>query len=124
MQNILFWIYLLNAELLINHEIDSAYRQEWHLFRLPGGIGGFPLLYFPLLLLVLYGLVLVSRLTFTGLIFSLFSSFAGLFAFTAFMWFIKKGRKEFRAPISLFILFSTFLVSIVQAVITVYLLTV
>jgi hypothetical protein len=26
---ILFWIYLINAILLINHEIDSAYWKEW-----------------------------------------------------------------------------------------------
>jgi len=124
MQNILFWIYLLNAVLLINHEIDSAYWREWDLFRLPGDIGGFLLLHFPLLFLVLYGLVLVSRFTFVGLVFSFVLSFAGLFVFTAHMWFIKKGRKEFRAPISIFILFSTLLVSIVQATMTVYLLAI
>lgn len=30
--SLLFWIYLVNAVLLINHEIDSAYWQEWKLF--------------------------------------------------------------------------------------------
>jgi hypothetical protein len=40
----------MNAILLINHEIDSAYWKEWELFKLPGGIGGFLILHFPMLL--------------------------------------------------------------------------
>jgi len=45
---ILFWLYLVNAILLINHEIDSAFWKEWELFKLPGGIGGFLILHFPI----------------------------------------------------------------------------
>ena len=29
--------YFVNSVLLIVHEIDSAYWEEWNLFRLPGG---------------------------------------------------------------------------------------
>jgi len=106
--------------LLINHEIDSAYWKEWDLFKLPGGITGFLVTHFPLLFLVLYGLILVFQQSFVGLIFSLFMSFAGIFAFTIHMFFIKKGRDEFKMPISLFILVATLVVSIFQAVITIY----
>jgi len=45
---VLFWLYLINAILLINHEIDSAFWKEWELFKLPGGIGGFLILHFPI----------------------------------------------------------------------------
>ena len=38
MPEILFWVYLTNSVLLINHEIDSAYWEEWDLFKLPGGL--------------------------------------------------------------------------------------
>ncbi len=124
MAEILFWIYLVNAILLINHEIDSAYWKEWNLFKLPGSSTGFLILHFPLLFLVLYGLVLVFKQSSGGLIFSLILSFGGLFAFTGHMYFIKKGRNEFKSPISLFILFSILIVSVIQAVITFYLLTV
>jgi hypothetical protein len=55
---------LTNSVLLINHEIDSAYWKEWELFRLPGGIAGFLLIHFPLLFLILYGLILVPRHSF------------------------------------------------------------
>jgi hypothetical protein len=44
----LFWIYMINAILLISHEIDSAYWKEWELFKLPGGIGVFWLHFVPL----------------------------------------------------------------------------
>lgn len=38
MPDLLLWLYLTNAVLLINHEIDSAYWKEWDLFRFPGGL--------------------------------------------------------------------------------------
>ena len=123
MYNILFWLYLSNSVLLINHEIDSAYWKEWDLFRLPGGISLFLLLHFPLLALVIYGLVLVSQHSFSGLLFSLALSLAGVFAFAVHMYFIRKGRPEFNAPVSLFILYSTLFVSLAQGGLTVYLLT-
>ena len=31
MKDILFWLYLVNSVLLINHEIESAYWHEWKL---------------------------------------------------------------------------------------------
>ncbi len=82
---ILFWIYLINAILLINHEIDSAYWKEWELFKLPGGIGGFLLLHFPLLFLILYGLVCLERQAFSGkIIFFIFP----LCFFVRFVFFV------------------------------------
>jgi hypothetical protein len=45
MFDLLTWIYLVNATLLIVHEIDSAYWKEWELFKLPGGAGGFVILH-------------------------------------------------------------------------------
>ena len=114
----LFWIYLINSVLLINHEIDSAYWNEWKLFRLPGGITGFLLLHFALLFLVLYGLILVYQQSYLGLLFSLALSFAGIFAFSIHTFFIMKGKEEFKVPMSLFILSSTLVVSIVQLIIS------
>jgi len=121
MTEILFWLYLSNSVLLINHEIDSAYWKEWELFKLPGGITGFLLVHFPLLLFILYGLVLVSRSSLSGLIFSLILSLSGIFAFSIHTYFLKKGRNEFDKPISKFILMATLIVSIVQLAVTIYL---
>jgi hypothetical protein len=108
--------------LLILHEIDSAYWKEWELFRLPGGVTAFLLVHIPILLLVLYGLVLVSQRTFAGLILSLILGFAGVFAFSIHIYFIRRGRDEFKSPVSVAILVATLVLSLVQIAITVYLL--
>jgi hypothetical protein len=122
MFEVVFWLYLVNSVLLIDHEIDSAYWKEWDLFKLPGGITGFLIIHLPLVFLVLYGLILVFQQTFSGLIFSLVLSIGGLFAFTIHTIYIKKGRNEFKVPVSIFLLISILIVSLIQASITVYLL--
>ncbi|MFB0564311.1 MAG: DUF6713 family protein [Candidatus Aminicenantaceae bacterium] len=121
MSDILFWLYLLNSVLLINHEIDSAYWKEWELFKIPGKITGFLLIHFPLLFFVLYGLVLVSKNLLSGLIFSLILCFGGIFAFVIHTYFLRKGQKEFNKPISKLILVLTLIVSIVQLIVTLFL---
>lgn len=118
MSDILFWLYMINSILLINHEIDSAYWKEWELFKIPGGITGFLLVHFPLLFFVLFGLVLVSSHSSSGLIFSLILCLSGIFAFVIHTYFLKKGRKEFTKPISKLILALIVLVSVIQLVVT------
>ena len=118
----LFWIYLFNIVLLILHEMDSAYWQEWKLFHLPGGLTGFLLIHFPLYCLGLYGLVLVSRETPAGLTYSLVIALAGVAAFSIHTYFLRKGHPEFNTIFSKLLLWSTLLVSLAQAGITVYLL--
>jgi hypothetical protein len=119
---ILFWLYLTNAILLINHEIDSAFWKEWKLFKLPGGVAGFLILHFPILFLILYGLVLVFKQSFFGLIISLILSAGGIFAFCIHTVFIRKGRPEFNTPISRIILTLMLLVSCLQGAVTIYIL--
>jgi hypothetical protein len=119
---ILFWLYLMNAILLIIHEIDSAFWKEWELFKLPGGIGGFLIMHFPLLFLILYGLVLVSKQSFLGLIVSLILGAVGIFAFCIHTAFIRRGRHEFNTPISRLILSLILGVSTIQAALTLYIL--
>ncbi len=120
MADLLFWFYLSNSVLLINHEIESAYWKEWELFKLPGGITGFLLIHFPLILFILYGLVLVSKHSLAGLIFSFILCLGGIFAFVIHMYFLKKNQNKFNKPISKFILVSAFIVSLAQFAITVY----
>jgi hypothetical protein len=124
MSDSLFWLYLANAVLLINHEIDSAYWKEWDLFKLPGGIAGFLVLHFPLLFFILYGLTLVSNRSPAGLVFSLLLCFGGLFAFSIHTYFLRKGRVEFNQPVSKYILKAILLVSVVQLAVTLYMLVV
>jgi len=113
---------MINSILLINHEIDSAYWKEWEIFKIPGGIIGFLLLHFPLLFFVLYGLVLVSSGSSSGLIFSLILCLSGIFAFVIHAYFLKKGRREFDKPISKIILTLVVFASVFQLVVTLSLL--
>ena len=57
MPDLLFWIYLTNLVFLIVDEMDSVYWKEWELFNLPGGLPGFLLIHFPMLFILLIGLV-------------------------------------------------------------------
>jgi len=120
MADLQLWLYLANSVLLINHEIDSAYWKEWELFKLPGGITGFLLLHFPLLLFILWGLILISWHSSSGNIFSLILSLGGIFAFAIHTYFLRKGRKEFDKPISKCILLAILLVSMIQLAVTLY----
>lgn len=120
MDEVLTWVYLINAIILVNHEIDSAYWKEWDLFKLPGGVNGFLALHFPLLLIVMYGLIQVHESTITGHVISLLVGLSGVFAFAIHTYFIKKGRNEFKTSMSLSILWATLIVSTVQVAITVH----
>jgi hypothetical protein len=119
MQVALVWAYILNATLLIVHEIESAYREEWKLFKLPGGINFFLLLHLPLVILILFGLIQLQQQTQAGFILSFVLAFAGIFAFTIHTFFITRGDRGFKTPLSLAILIATLVISIVQAALTV-----
>jgi hypothetical protein len=119
MEDTLFWVYLVNSVFLINHEIDSACWKEWEIFRLPGGRSGFLIIHFPLLFLILYSLVPVHRGSPAGPFVSLVVSMGGMFAFLIHFYLISRRRSEFRTATSLFILTGTFVLSIIQAFLTV-----
>jgi hypothetical protein len=114
MQQIVFGLYLINTVLLILHEMDSAYWREWDLFGLPGGIGEFLLIHFPLYLAGLYGLVLVSQGSGAGMVFSFVIGAAGLLAFSLHQYFLRKGRPEFNTGSSKTILWLLLAVSALQ----------
>lgn len=120
MDDVLFWCYLVNATLLINHEIDSAYWQEWKLFSLKflNGINSFLILHFPLLLIVLYGLIMIDRCETAGYIISFLLCAGGLFAFFFHNFHLRKGRQEFNNKLSKAILVLTLIISTGQIIIT------
>jgi uncharacterized membrane protein len=118
--DLLFWIYLINAVILINHEIDSAYWQEWKLINPndKAGINGFLILHFPMILVILLGLVFVFDNKFVGLVFSLILSAGGLFAFFFHFYHLRKGKPEFNTILSKGLIISTFVISIFQIILT------
>ena len=119
--DLLFWIYMANAVILINHEIDSAYWQEWKLLSPGGKLGsnGFLLLHLPLVFVVLLGLVLVYEDKFAGLIISLALCAGGLFAFFFHFYHLRKGKAEFNTLLSKALIVSTFIISLFQIFLTI-----
>jgi hypothetical protein len=117
MFDILVWLYLINASLLIAHEIDSAYWKEWELFKLPGGAGFFVLLHVVLVFVFLLGLIWLVQNSTAGMVLSLILGAAGIGAFIIHTWFICKGHQQFKTKISLLILIATLLTSLIQVVI-------
>lgn len=113
-QSRLILLYVINATLLITHEVDSAYWREWDLLHLPGGIQFFLILHLGLVFLVLYGLVKLARGQRSGLWFSLALACAGAAAFVIHASLLLLGHPEFRLPMSLTILGASLIVSIIQ----------
>jgi hypothetical protein len=119
--SLLFWIYLINSVILINHEIDSAYWQEWKLFNPndTSDVKGFLLIHFPLLFAILFGLILIDRALIAGYVISFIVAASGIFAFFIHFYHLKKGCKEFNNWLSKLILILTLPISIFQIVLTI-----
>lgn len=113
-------LYLVNSVLLIVHEIDSGYQQEWKLFRLPGESSFFMLIHIPLVAAVLYGLLEVANGSQFGLNASLLLSVVGLGCFSIHTYFIRIGNLEFTSPTSQGILFTILVVSLTQLYFTLW----
>ncbi|KTG26710.1 DUF6713 family protein [Haloferax profundi] len=112
-------LYILNLAVLITHEIDSAYWEEWKLFGIPGGIQLFNLFNLALVLVFLDGFRRLVQRERRGYQFSFLLVGAGLFAVVAHSYFLAIGRPEFRLPVSLALLVATFVLSVVQGIVTV-----
>jgi hypothetical protein len=110
----LLWLYVLNASILITHEIDSAYQEEWILFGLPGGVQWFLFLNLVLVIAVLYGLVALAQQRTAGIVLSWTLVAGGLFAVVIHGYFILSGDPSFRLPASLFLLGATLVLSVLQ----------
>jgi uncharacterized membrane protein len=110
----------VNAVILINHEIDSAYWQEWKLINPndKNGINGFILMHFPMLFIILFGLVLVYEHRLSGYIISLVLAAGGLFAFFFHFYHLRKGNPAFNSVLSKALIVSTFILSIIQIILT------
>ena len=104
--------YVWTACLLIAHQVDSGYWQEWRLFGLPGDIQGFVLSNIVLILPFLYGLLQVVKAPRVGARFGLALSVMGVAAFCIHTWFLAQGRPEFRVPVSIAVLTAALVTSV------------
>lgn len=112
---ILHRLYLLNAAVLVTHEIDSAYWREWELFGIPGGIQVFLVLNLVLVGVALYGYEALVLGRAAGIALSWALAGGGVFAAAIHAYFLARGSEAFWMPVSLGLLGATLLLSIAQA---------
>jgi len=119
--DLLFWTYLINATILIIHEMDSAYWQEWKLIypNDQNSINGFLILHIPMIIAILLGLIFIYDNRFAGFILSLVLSAGGLFAFFFHFYHLRKGKQEFNTILSKGLIISTFVISAFQIILTI-----
>jgi drug/metabolite transporter (DMT)-like permease len=93
--------YLVNASLVLCHEIDSAYWQEWRLFHLPGGSAGFVAMHLLVVPIILVGLVMVARGSEQSRWWSILIGVAGAAGCAAHLTFLARGETSFSTPFSI-----------------------
>jgi hypothetical protein len=118
-RDVLLRLYLLNAAVLITHEIDSAFWHEWELFGIPGGVQLFLGINLALVIVVLYGQQALALGSTSGVVLSWALVVGGLFAATIHGAFLLQGSQAFRNPVSLALLGATFVLSVAQAAVLV-----
>lgn len=92
-------LYIVNATLLLLHEIESAYENEWDILKLPGAITGFLLLHIPIIILIFYGLIELERNSMIGIIMGIILGIGGVIPFIVHK-IIFKTPDHFNLPIS------------------------
>ena len=108
---ILTVVYILNATLLLLHEIESAYEKEWEILKLPGRITGFLIMHMPIILLFFYGVIEIEKGSMTGLIIGVITGISGLLPFIVHKVIVKRAD-HFNLFISDFIIYFNILTGI------------
>lgn len=117
--NAITLFYVLNATLLILHEIESAYEKEWEIIKLPGKITGFLLMHIPILLIMFYGLLEISKPTEFGIILGFFSGLGGLAPLIVHKLLLRKNDR-FNLIVSNMIIYLSALSGLVLFVLSVF----
>lgn len=109
-------IYILNATLLILHEIESAYEKEWEILKLPGKVTGFLILHIPIIFIFFLGLYLLIIYPQTrGVIATLFG-IAGLIPFFVHKVIVNK-KEHFNKIISNILIYGNILIGMILLII-------
>jgi hypothetical protein len=104
-------IFIINATLLLLHEIESAYIREWEILKLPGKITGFLLLHIPIIIFLFWGILEIEKQTPVGTIMAIVAGVGGLLPFLVHKVFVKK-EGSFNSAISNIIIFLNLLAGI------------
>ena len=100
----LVFLYILNATLLILHEIESGYEKEWEILKLPGKITGFLLFHIPILFILFYGLYCCIQYPQMKTVIAIVMGLSGFIPFLVHKFFVKR-KEHFKKPISNIVIF-------------------
>ena len=106
------FFYILNATLLLLHEIESGYEREWEILKLPGKITGFLLFHIPIIFVLFYGLYCIIKYQQTRLIISVIMGISGIIPFLVHKIILNK-KEHFNKPISNIIIIGNIFTGIV-----------
>ena len=107
-------LFLLNATILLVHQIDAAYWHEWDLFHIPGGNQVNLLLNLPIVALVLFAHRETARESARARSAHALLASLGLLTVALHATFFALGHPQFLQPVSLALLVGTGAVSIAQ----------
>ncbi len=93
------FFYILNATLLILHEIESGYEKEWEILKLPGKLTGFLLLHIPALFIFFYGFYGIIQYPQARTVISVLAGSAGFIPFLVHKVIVNK-KEHFNKTIS------------------------
>ncbi len=108
--------YILNATLLLLHEIESAYEKEWEILKLPGKITAFLVLHIPIILILFYGILEIENDSRAGYFLGIITGVSGLIPFIVHKIIVSR-KDHFNLLISNIIIY----LNIITGIVTVYL---
>ena len=115
--NLVTIFYILNALLLLLHEIESAYEKEWEILKIPGKITFFLILHIPIILVLFYGLLEIEKQSQIGLWLGVITGIGGMIPFLVHKIFVKR-KERFNSPISNIIIYSNIITGIVTIILS------
>jgi len=86
-------LYIINATLLLLHEIESAYEKEWEILKLPGGITGFLIMHVPIIAFFFYGLIEIEKSSSIGFLCGIVTGIGGIVPFIVHKIAFKKNDR-------------------------------
>jgi hypothetical protein len=97
-------LYVLNATLLLLHEIESGFEREWEILGLPGKLAGFLILHVPVILALFYGLLEIERRTHAGSVLGIVVGIGGIMPLLVHKILVNK-KGHFNSPLSNLIIY-------------------
>ena len=111
-------VVILNLALVLTHQVDGAYWHEWEMFQLPGGIQLNNFINVLTFVALLYLFVPIVQRKASGMTCSLVIAAISALVLPIHAGFAIAGYQQFHLPFSIFIIVGTFLLSILQVVLT------